>query len=324
MSKGNMLLGYARGKVGSLVFARRKGQQITRARNFSPANPRTKAQMAQRMRMYAAVKFYKQLREQFFDLAFPLKNGETVFNAFIRENIARSPQVSKTLAAASAPIPFPARMSSGGVTGYEVVQVETVGGSDANKLIAQLSFNESGPVSLVLPFVDIATGNQGATIGGFSRHILSLNLGLQEGDQITFVACKATGLSVNGGEVSYDNLGNFVFSTAKFVIDSTSTAAVSTIGLSASGLQAASQNLAWQPFSASDATDAVGAAVIVTRTSGGAVEASNSSLTLNTFATAVYEALGTDSSVSNAEDSYKATEDAYLNPSTSASAQPKV
>lgn len=59
MSKDNMLLGYARGKVGSLVFARRSGQQITRAYNANPANPRTTGQMAQRMLMATAIQAYR-------------------------------------------------------------------------------------------------------------------------------------------------------------------------------------------------------------------------------------------------------------------------
>ena len=59
MSKDNMLLGYARGKVGSLVFARRAGQQITRAYNANPANPRSTGQMSQRMLMSTAIQAYK-------------------------------------------------------------------------------------------------------------------------------------------------------------------------------------------------------------------------------------------------------------------------
>lgn len=59
MSKDNMLLGYARGKVGSLVFARRAGVQITRAYNANPANPRSTGQMAQRMLMSTAIQAYR-------------------------------------------------------------------------------------------------------------------------------------------------------------------------------------------------------------------------------------------------------------------------
>lgn len=48
MSKGNLFLGFARGKVGSVVFTRSGGEQVTRARNTEPKNPRTAAQALQR------------------------------------------------------------------------------------------------------------------------------------------------------------------------------------------------------------------------------------------------------------------------------------
>lgn len=49
MSKGNLFLGYARGKVGDVVFSRQNGEQITRARNRSPKNPQTAYQLTQRV-----------------------------------------------------------------------------------------------------------------------------------------------------------------------------------------------------------------------------------------------------------------------------------
>lgn len=48
MARGNMLLGQASGKVGSLVFYKVEGQQVTRSRADSIHNPRTPAQLIQR------------------------------------------------------------------------------------------------------------------------------------------------------------------------------------------------------------------------------------------------------------------------------------
>lgn len=48
MAKGNLFLGQAKGKVGSVVFSRAFGQQITRTRPTSVANPKTLAQNTQR------------------------------------------------------------------------------------------------------------------------------------------------------------------------------------------------------------------------------------------------------------------------------------
>lgn len=58
MSKGNMLLGFARGSVGDLTFYRRNTQQITRARSRVVKNPKTLAQQMQRAIMRTAVSAY--------------------------------------------------------------------------------------------------------------------------------------------------------------------------------------------------------------------------------------------------------------------------
>lgn len=49
MAKDNLFLGFARGKVGSIVFYRAKGEQITRALNAAPSNPQTALQLLQRV-----------------------------------------------------------------------------------------------------------------------------------------------------------------------------------------------------------------------------------------------------------------------------------
>lgn len=48
MAKGNLFLGQAKGKVGSIVFSRAYGQQITRTKPTSVANPKTIGQNTQR------------------------------------------------------------------------------------------------------------------------------------------------------------------------------------------------------------------------------------------------------------------------------------
>lgn len=48
MAKGNMFLGMAKGKVGSIVFSRAFGKQISRTKPSSVKNPKTRAQNAQR------------------------------------------------------------------------------------------------------------------------------------------------------------------------------------------------------------------------------------------------------------------------------------
>lgn len=96
MSKGNVLLGMARGAVGDVVFSRLKGQQVARARNRQPANPRTSSQMYQRALFTDAVKFYTRGRRNLFQFAFENKKAnESDYNAFMRENAKRGVVISK-------------------------------------------------------------------------------------------------------------------------------------------------------------------------------------------------------------------------------------
>lgn len=56
MAKGNLFLGMARKKIGDVVFYRANGEQISRARNRSPRNPRSAKQSIQRMVLATASK----------------------------------------------------------------------------------------------------------------------------------------------------------------------------------------------------------------------------------------------------------------------------
>lgn len=60
-----MFLGYARGKVGDLVFTRVNGEQVTRARNRHPRNPRTNKQLIQRAIMSTVMSAYSAGQEIF-------------------------------------------------------------------------------------------------------------------------------------------------------------------------------------------------------------------------------------------------------------------
>lgn len=51
MGKGNLFLGYGRGKAGDLVFYRLHGEQVFRSRNRAPHNPQTPLTMLQRVVM---------------------------------------------------------------------------------------------------------------------------------------------------------------------------------------------------------------------------------------------------------------------------------
>lgn len=96
MAKGNVLLGYGRGSIGDVVLSRVKGQQVAKARNRKPANPRTQSQMMQRSRFLAPVKFFARGIQAMFTFAFEDKKAfESDYNAFMRHNAKRGVYLTK-------------------------------------------------------------------------------------------------------------------------------------------------------------------------------------------------------------------------------------
>ena len=121
MAKGNMLLGYSRGSVGDVTFTKIKGQQVARARNRNPHNPRTNKQSLQRAIFAAAVKFYTRGNQNFYKFAFETKRQvESDYNAFMRENVKRAPAISReALANYDYPVFAPFIMAKGSMPTLE-------------------------------------------------------------------------------------------------------------------------------------------------------------------------------------------------------------
>lgn len=87
MAKDNLFLGFGRGKIGDVVFYRRDGQQITRARNRAPRNPNTFKQQLQRA-VSANVQRIYSAGMQVFNHSFEgLKVGEGNQREFVRLNM---------------------------------------------------------------------------------------------------------------------------------------------------------------------------------------------------------------------------------------------
>lgn len=89
MAKHNMLLGQARGKVGSLVFSRVNGQQIIRSKAESVKNPRTESQNVQRA-IFATINAFASAVRDVVDHSFQsVKEGQTSVNRFVSINTKR-------------------------------------------------------------------------------------------------------------------------------------------------------------------------------------------------------------------------------------------
>ena len=89
MSKGNLFLGKARGKVGSVVFSTLRGEQITRAYQSQVKNPKSDSQAVQRA-IFATATVASALIPDIVDHSFDgLKHGAENRNEFIRVNVNR-------------------------------------------------------------------------------------------------------------------------------------------------------------------------------------------------------------------------------------------
>lgn len=87
MSKGNVILGQARGSVGDVTFYRAYGEQIARSRNRHPRNPKTSAQKVQRAVMATALRAYS-LGKNIFDHSFEgVGVGMPSMRRFLSQNV---------------------------------------------------------------------------------------------------------------------------------------------------------------------------------------------------------------------------------------------
>lgn len=164
-----MLLGYARGKVGDLVFARRLGQQTTRAYNSSPKDAKTRSQVTQRVKMANVIAMYRALKNICNHSFEGLDVGQTSYSAFVKANLTGN-KVSLTKEAASfgACVVAPYLISRGSLPS---IQVEGTG-ADAVTNISVGNLAISGTT----------------TIGQFADALVANNAGIEYGDQLTYVS----------------------------------------------------------------------------------------------------------------------------------------
>ena len=195
MSKGNMLLGHARGKVGDLVFSRVNGQQVTRARASVVKNPQTEKQVIQRILLNTVIQAYSRMAEICDHSYEGVQVGQKSMSRFMRENLtALRNKVADYVA------------GSGSFEGVYAF---------APKGLNQFTPNEWVIATGQLPQVTLASvdANDGAAIAIVSAGAIPTygeiiaSLGLQRGDQLTFI----------GQELYTD--GRAAFKFARVILD---------------------------------------------------------------------------------------------------------
>lgn len=282
MSRGNMLLGYAKGKVGSMVFSRLRGEQIVRAYNASPANPRSQSQQLQRTKLANLVNFYRRGRLLLNHSFTNKKEKQSSYNAFVSRNINLSLiHLTKEQAIGGASIVAPYLISDGVLP---PIQIDG-GGVDATTNIQVGNFT-----------IDDET----TTVADFSRAVLNNNSSWQEGDQFTYVSVVQNG-GVNGGQPFA------VFNYFELDIDTSNTTLLRDV-MPEYGLSIRNKAVSHGAFVA----DGGFAWIHSRKSSTGALQASRQSLILTS--NSLYEQYATEAQTLDATRSYNAQNDNILVP----------
>lgn len=171
------ILQTGKGTIGNTYLRRTRsasGKEVNvlANKNFSPRNPKTVSQMAQRAKFATAVKFYKRAVRNFFKFAYEdQRANESDFNAFMRHNVSAALPMVKAQSESEG---FPAvgkywQLSQGSLTPF------------LNKF-------DSGDNSVFyLTDTFSASGTFDRTIGGLSKLLMAANADVKEGDIFTLV-----------------------------------------------------------------------------------------------------------------------------------------
>lgn len=276
-----MLLGLAAGKIGDLVFYRDGGEQRTRTRVI-PKNPRSFAQMAQRVCIANVSATYRLLKAVLAGSFTGRPSNQSGYNAFASSAINISPYLTRGLALADNVIPAP----------YVV----------ARGTIAPVTYTmkvESFEGILSLAIAGLTT--EDATIAAVSSKLLAAYPQLQQGDVITFAAIGF--VTTQDGEFGFGSRGTSIVVSMK--IDTSDSTALPSARLQPA---AGALNLV-----VSEESPAASGAVIVSRVDGsGALQTSFAVLALTEVAESLYTSYRSEETLNDAVQSYNVGESSIL------------
>lgn len=284
MSKRNLLLGTAAGKVGDLVFYRSGGEQRTRAK-VTPNNPKTYAQQAQRSRMANVTLMYRALSALCKDTFTNRKSNQTPFNAFSADALPTAPYLHKDDAALGKFIIAPTLVAKGSVP---VPWTQIASQNDSFKVYAQLAIS-SAPQT-VGQLADALIGWRPCCfeVGG------ALIIALLE---------SPNDMGVDTHRARY----------IKIPMDPNSEVNLSTLGVEVSVQAGTEDNPALTIISiAVGSTNFGGAAVVEKPKTGGGYDVCDARLALNSIAEGVYDEFISDNAARAAAESYGGTQGACV------------
>lgn len=296
MSKGNIFLGYGRGSVGDVVFSRVNGQQVARARNRKPANPRSTSQMVQRSRFAYLSKFYSKATKAFFKFAFEMKRpNESDYNAFMRANVGITPHATKQMVAdPNTPYVGPFAVCRGSLPSL-------------NSFVVLSGFNLSFGYSY---------SQANPTVGNLSTSFMEDNPSIQVGDILTFCLICASQTTtpvedleeaMNHDALFFDNSVSPSWRIVQIEVNPNDSRKLSDVGFNI-----AHQTESYTPEIVGNGSPVCGGIVVMSRRTADGLKVGNADIILSTGAQTAYEIGITDAWADYAAISWGPSEDAIL------------
>lgn len=283
-------MGTLRGKLGDTVYYRSKGYQIERPR-VTPKNPRSRAQMAQRVKIADVSAVYRALQPVLSESFVVRGPHESSFNAFSRAALQQSPYMTKAQVSQCLALPMPVQLSRGGLGTYNYTTL-----TDNNRV-----------VYAVLP--SLSTGGSVFTLAIWSAEFIRLNPQFKNGDIITMCAIKFVKNSVLGDD-AYNAIGyNF-----SFALDTDGSPDMTEIGFVLDSQRNILVPNGWPSADFAVAEDSVlMSGIIVSRKDeSGSVDVSSQYFVLTEGAQALYDKFRTAQAMQDAIDSYGTGRDSVL------------
>lgn len=273
------LLGRSRNKIGEIVTYVSKGQQIARAKAASVGNPRTSAQMTQRIRLSNVVAMYKANRVWMDRYAFENKpNKWSVYNAFTSANLATSGvALTKSQAAAGGCVVAPYRMTDGSLSPVNISY-----NSSVNKYLSDLYLGESGI-------------GADTTVAQLTTKLIANNNGIVEGMQLSLIENLQTFVN---------NVPRVIVRAYEMILSTSDTSLVSS-HISASAFTAeldSTSNKHCIAYNAAADSNVAGFVFVLSQTASGKTRVSPSTMTLTD--TDTYNSMCSPSQVAAAIASY--------------------
>lgn len=175
----NGLFKKSKGSLGGVTFRGVNGQTVTSEKITKTTNPRTEAQMKQRVQLANLVSTYRLLQRSNLKGFQFKKKTQSDYNAFVANNInIVKCYLTKQEAAAQACVPAPYLFSQGSLPSIVVSQ-----DSGTSRYVTSISL---ASLDSVVGSTDVKPVD--ATIAQLSSCIIKDNAGWQEGDQLSYIS----------------------------------------------------------------------------------------------------------------------------------------